>query len=139
MWIRVYPNWKTNLKSKNGRKTSFSYETKASKSLSQRGECYYGAQSWKGRRLLRESKFIRIEKWTWTRKIEEKHIFLMKQKYQNHLSQRREHDNGAQSWKERRLLCESMFIRIERRTWTLKNGGKCSFACETTALIHLSE
>ena len=33
MWIRVYPNWKTNLNSKNGRKTSFSYETKALKSF----------------------------------------------------------------------------------------------------------
>ena len=47
MWIHVYPNWKMNLNSKSGRKTSFSYETKASKYLSQRGECDYGAQSWK--------------------------------------------------------------------------------------------
>ena len=29
MWIRVYPNWKMNFNSKNGRKRSFSYETKA--------------------------------------------------------------------------------------------------------------
>ena len=33
MWIQVYPNWKTKLNSKNGRKTSFSYESKASKYL----------------------------------------------------------------------------------------------------------
>ena len=33
MWIHVYPNWKTNFNSKNVRKTSFSYETKASKSF----------------------------------------------------------------------------------------------------------
>ena len=33
MWIHVYPNWKMNFISKNGRKTSFSFETKASKSF----------------------------------------------------------------------------------------------------------
>ena len=33
MWIRVYPNWKMNFNSKNGRKRSFSYETKASISI----------------------------------------------------------------------------------------------------------
>ena len=33
MWIHVYPNWKTNLNSNNGRKTSFSFEIKASKSF----------------------------------------------------------------------------------------------------------
>ena len=33
MWIHVYPNWKMNFNFKNGRKTSFSYETKASKSF----------------------------------------------------------------------------------------------------------
>ena len=30
MWIRIYPNWKTIFNSKNGRKRSSSYETKAS-------------------------------------------------------------------------------------------------------------
>ena len=33
MWIHVHPNWKTNLNSENGRKISFSDETKASKSF----------------------------------------------------------------------------------------------------------
>ena len=33
MWIHIYPNWKMNFVSKNGRKTSFSCETKASKSF----------------------------------------------------------------------------------------------------------
>ena len=30
MWIRIYPNWKININSKNGKKRSFSYEIKAS-------------------------------------------------------------------------------------------------------------
>ena len=50
----------------------------------------------------------------------EKQVFLMKPMHQNHLSQREECDYGAQSWKERRLLCESTFIPIERRTWIQK-------------------
>ena len=33
MWIHVYPKWKTNFDSKNGRKKSVPYETKASKSF----------------------------------------------------------------------------------------------------------
>ena len=33
MWIRVYPNWKMHFNSKNYRKRSFSYETKASLSF----------------------------------------------------------------------------------------------------------
>ena len=35
--------------------------------------------------------------------------------------------------KERRLLCESMFILIDRRTLILKSGGKRSFSYETKA------
>ena len=50
----------------------------------------------------------------------ERDVFLMKPKHQYHLSQWGECVYGAQSWKERRLLCESMFIPIERRTSILK-------------------
>ena len=40
MWSLVYPNWKTNFNSKNGRKGSFSFETKASMSfILMRGMC----------------------------------------------------------------------------------------------------
>ena len=44
MWIHVYPNYKMIFNSKYGKKRSFSYETKAS--ISQRGECVYGAYYW---------------------------------------------------------------------------------------------
>ena len=33
MWIHVYPNWKANLNSRNGRRRSFSYETKVSNKI----------------------------------------------------------------------------------------------------------
>ena len=38
---------------------------------------------------------------------------------------------GTQSRKERRLLCESMFILTDRRTLILKKGGKRTFSYET--------
>ena len=47
MGIRVYHNWKMNFNSKNGRKRSFSYETKASVHLSQWVEWIWSAQSLK--------------------------------------------------------------------------------------------
>ena len=60
--ICVYPTWKMNFDSKNGRKKSFSYETKALVLLSQWGQWVYGAQSGKERWLLCESMFILIYK-----------------------------------------------------------------------------
>ena len=64
--------------------------------------------------------FIPTERRTWILKMVEKQVPLMKSKHQNHLSQLRECEYGAQTWKERRLLCESMFIPTERWTWILK-------------------
>ena len=81
MWIYVYPYWKTNFNSKNGRKTSFSYETKTSKYLSQRGECDNGAQSWKELRLLCESIFFLIERRALILKMAEIEVSLSKPKH----------------------------------------------------------
>ena len=47
-------------------------------------------------------------------------VFLMKPKHQYYLSQWGESVYDAQSWNEMRLLCESMFTPIERRTSILK-------------------
>ena len=52
---------------------------------------------------------------------------LKKPKHQYRQSQRGERVYDAQSWKERRLLCESMFIPIERWTWILKMVGNQVF------------
>ena len=61
----------------------------------------------------------------------EREAFLMKSKHQCHLSQYRERVYGAQSWKEKRLLCESLFVLIDRWTLILKNCGNKSFLNET--------
>ena len=60
---------------------------------------------------------IPIEKLTLILKMVEREIFLMKPRIQYHLSEWGEWTCSAQSLKERRLLCESKFIQIER--WTL--------------------
>ena len=88
--------------------------------LSQREDCIYGAQSWKERRFLYESMFIPIERWASILKVIIGDVFLRKPKHQYHLSHRGECVYDAQSWKERRLLCESMYIPIKSRTSILK-------------------
>ena len=88
--------------------------------LSQRGECDYIAQLSKERRLLYESMFTLIEKRTSNLKTVEREVFLLKPMHQKRLLQQGECVYSAQSWKEMILLCESMFILIERRTSILK-------------------
>ena len=124
---------------KNCRKWSFSHETKASIHLSQSGEWIGGAQSIKEKRLLYKSMFIPIERKNLILKMAERDVFLMKPKRQYHLSQSVEYVYGAQAWQEKRLLCESMFILIDRQTWIVKNGWKWSFSCETKASVHWSQ
>ena len=50
--------------------------------LSQWGECVYGAQSWNEGRVLHESVFFPIEKWTLIQKMAEWEVFLMKPKHE---------------------------------------------------------
>ena len=50
-----------------------------------------------------------------------------------HLSQWRKCVYGAQSWREWRLLCESMFVPIDKQNLSQKNGGKRSFSYEIKA------
>ena len=84
--------------------------------FSQWRECVYGAQSWKEKRFLYESMFIPLERWTSILKVIIRYVFLRKPKPQYHLSHQGDCVYDAQSWKEWRLLCESIFIQIERRT-----------------------
>ena len=77
--------------------------------------------------------FIPIERETLILKMVKREVFLMRPKHQCHLSQLGEWVYDSQSWKERRLLCESVFIQIDKRTLILKNYGKNSFSDETKA------
>ena len=53
-------------------------------------------------------------------KIVEREVFVMKSKHQYHLAQLGEYVYGAQSWKKRRLICESIFVQIDGWTLNLK-------------------
>ena len=63
----------------------------------------------------------------------EREAFPMKLKQQCHLSQQEKWLYCAQSRKESILLCESIFVLIDKWTLTLKNDGKRSFSYETKA------
>ena len=52
-----------------------------------------------------------------------KKVFLMKPKHQYYLSQQGDCVYGAESWKERGLLCESVFVQSDRQTLILKMVG----------------
>ena len=61
-----------------------------------------------------------IEKPTLILKMLERNVLLMTPKCQYHLSHWGECIYSAQSWNERRLLYESVFILIEKQTLILK-------------------
>ena len=61
-----------------------------------------------------------IEKQTLIQKMVERDVFLMKPKHECHLSQWGECVYDAQSQKEKRLLCETIFVEIGQRTVILK-------------------
>ena len=81
--------------------------------LSQWRESIYGSQSWNKRRLLHESIFILIDRLNLILKNDRKWSFSYETKALIHLSEWGEWVYCAQSWKEMRLLCESMFILID--------------------------
>ena len=60
-----------------------------------------------------------MERRTLILNVVEIEVFLIVPKHQNRLSQQWVCVYYAQPWKERRLLCESMFIPVERRTLIL--------------------
>ena len=62
----------------------------------------------------------------------------MEPKHQYHLSHQGECGYDAQSWKEWRLLCEYIFIQIERRTSILIMAIREVFLMKPTHQYHLS-
>ena len=92
----------------------------------------------KWKEIICESVFIQIDKWILLLKMVEREIFLMKLKHQYLLSQWGEFVYGAQSLKEGRLLSESMFIPIKRRTSILKMIEREVFPIKPKHQYHLS-
>ena len=65
--------------------------------------------------------------------------FLTKPKHQCHSSQWGEWVCGAQSWKERRLLCESVFVPIGKQTLILKMVERKAFLMKPKQQCHSSQ
>ena len=102
--------------------------------LSQWGEYVYGAQSWKKRRLLRESVFALIDRWALTlKKMVGRKAFIMKPKHQCQLSQWGNWVYGSQSLKERRLFKNPCLSHCWINFTFMKNDGKSSFSYKTNA------
>ena len=66
-------------------------------------------------------------------------VSLAKPRHQYLLSQRGECVYHAQSWKEKRLLCESMFITIEIWTWILQMAIREVSLTKPRHQYHLSQ
>ena len=106
--------------------------------LYQWGEWVYDAQLWKEKRLLCESVFVQIDRRTLILKTVERWAFFMKPKHQCYLSQLVEWVYGARTWKERRLLCEFVFVSIDKRTFILKMVKRKAFFMKQKRQYHLS-
>ena len=79
--------------------------------------------------------FIPIERRASILKMVEKEVSPLKPKHQYYLPLWGECVYGTQPWKEMRLLCESMFIPIERQTLVFKMVEREVFFFETNASI----
>ena len=120
MGIHVYPNWKTNINSKNCRRRSFSYETETLKSfIPMRWMCLWCLN------MTRKEIIMWIHVYhSWkiniNLKIVEREVSLLKLSHQYHLSQWGVCVYGPQSRKKKTLSCEFVFNPIEKRTLILK-------------------
>ena len=125
MWIHVYTYWKRNFDSKNGKRRSFFYETKASISfIPMRRMCLWWPTI-KRKEIIMWIHVYPIERRTLIIKMIEREVCPMKPKHQYHLS-------------NKEII---MWIRVYpnwKRNFNSKNGQKRSISYETNVSIHLS-
>ena len=111
-------------------KKSFSYETKASMSLILMRKMCLWHPIINRKEISYESMFVQIDRRSLILKMVESKTFFMKLKHQCHLSEWVERAYGAQTWKKRQLLCESVFVLIDTQTLFLKNDWNKGFSFE---------
>ena len=120
IWILVYPNWNTNFNSKIGNKKRFSFQTKASISLIPIRRMCLWLPIMRRKEINRWIHVYPNWKAYFNSKIGNKRSFYYETIASISLIPMRRMCYDAQSWKERRLLCDSMFTPIEIRTSILK-------------------
>ena len=114
MWICVYPNWKARFDSKKWQELKFFLWNQSISSFIPMRRMNLWCPIRKRNMIIMWIRVIPINRWTLILKLIDREAFLMKPKHQCHLSQWVEWAYGTQSWKERRLLCESMFLLVDR-------------------------
>ena len=120
MWIYVYRNWKMNFNSKIGNKRTFSYETKASISLIPMRRMSLWCPIMKGNEITIWIYVYPNWKAYFNSKIGNKRSFSFETKASISLIPMRRMCLWLPIMKRKRLLCESMFIPIERHASILK-------------------
>ena len=136
MWIHVCPNWKTYFYSKNGYKRSFSYESKASISFIPLKRLCWWCIITKTKDIIVWIQVYRNWKMKFNSKNSRRRGCFMKPKHQYHLSQWGECAYDAQSWNERRLLCESVSTQINWHTLILKRAERDGFLVKPKQQYH---
>ena len=117
------------------RREAFPLKPKHQCHLSQWVEWAYGAQSWNEMRLLCESMFVSIDGQTLILKNSWKKSLFYEANASMSFILMSQMSLWCPIMKKNRLLCESVFVLIDRWTLTLKNGGKKNFTYETKALM----
>ena len=134
MWIRVCPNWPMNINSKNGRKRSFPYETKAPISFVPMRRMCLWCPIIKRKRLLCESVFIPIEKQTLIQKMAEWEVFLMEPKHQ-FIYPNAKKEFVVPIIKRKEIIMWMHIYPNWKMNFNSKNGWKKCFSLETNAPI----
>ena len=140
MWTRVCPNWQINFNTKKWWKDKLFLWNQSINVIDPNKEKEFMVPNReKKKRLLCESIFVPNKKWTLTLKIMEREPFFMKPKHQCHLSQCWEWVYNAQSWKERRLLCNPVFALTDKWPLTLKMMKREAYLMKLKHQCHLSK
>ena len=120
MWIHIYPNWKMNFNSKNGNKRSFSHQTKASISFIPIRRTCLGSSIMKWNEITMWIHVYPNLNTYFNSKIGNKSSFSYEIKALISLIPMGRTCLWCPILNETRLLYESLFIPIERRTSNLK-------------------
>ena len=115
-----YPNWKMYFNSKISNKRSFSYETKASISLIPTRRMCLWCPIMKRKEIIMWIHVYPNWKMDFNSKNGNKRSFCYETKASISLIPTRRICLWCRIWKEKRLLCDSMFVQIDRRTLILK-------------------
>ena len=133
MWIHIYPNWKTNIDSKNGRKWSFSYETNASKSFIPTRRMWLWCPILKRKEIIMWIDAYPNWKMNFDSKNGRKWCFLIETKASKSFISTSRMWLWCPIMKRKEII---MWIHVYPN-WKInfdsKNGRKTSFSCETKA------